>query len=88
LKISHTFACIIIGYINDGLPSLKHQRAPNANEDRFTDEWYQRGQKAVSSQILELRMSGSEHFCSTAKLTNLSNKLLGPGSNKIQKGCM
>ncbi|KAG0047773.1 mRNA splicing protein [Gryganskiella cystojenkinii] len=31
-------------YINDGHASLKHQRAPD--QDRFTDEWYQRGQRA------------------------------------------
>ncbi|KAF9407081.1 mRNA splicing protein [Podila epigama] len=33
-------------YINDGHASLKHQRAPAANEERYTNEWYQRGQRA------------------------------------------
>ncbi|KAF9970424.1 mRNA splicing protein, partial [Modicella reniformis] len=32
-------------YINDGHTSLKHQRAPKGEID-YTDEWYQRGQRA------------------------------------------
>lgn len=44
----HVLTCIFFlsfpGYINDGHASLKHQRAPD--DDRFKDEWYQRGQRA------------------------------------------
>ena len=49
LSLMITFAdlsYLFLGYINDGHASLKHQRAPDL--DRFTDDWYQRGQRAVS----------------------------------------